>query len=1415
MTCFTQNSNNKVIGAKTDSGQDSVLFNKLRSLPFLTENQSLQMYASTLLPSFQKQNKDLILDSNGEPQLFFRNMSDSNPLLNSTGLVFDDSFKRANEEDTQKKGIQFGFLRQGEKSKSKQEDIDYDLYEKYDEITREVISDFFTAVNEEKPKEGEYLKARQKWEVIPISTFKRQWEEFIKWGYVKPNYIQTIEKIADVFTENVLKLRVNTELAGHTPDNPMEIVNERYYYGEPPSKKQQKQDERHIEEYFGDYISIEENGQMRISDYGLPKLEKLVADLRKVVTPESKLAIIDKMLNVIHMRSDIADMFVEGGSKSLSVLSEVEEISNMSSQEAVFSEQIENMGKNEVISLTYPDKTRKYAIQNSNFFVPLDTWNKNVEPTSYDGFIGHLSQLGINLTKTEVKQEESIKPTEEQRIAGKSQFSIAEKQASKTKPYVRETIYFIADRLKGTDLAKNINFVTSEEMEDLAGIKALGFVAGKTIYFNDDKITLDTPIHEYGHLWNTWAKNNRPELYNKGIDLIKSGGQKYIDFVKKNQPKLQGENLYEEALAQAIGDNGAKFVKEQNKDFVSWLSDLWKAIQETLGISSYNPTQLKDITLDEFSKAVAIDLLKGEPIFTGENAEKNFEKWKGKNKEVSGAEIQDVKTGQPIVAKVYHGTTHEFYEFDSSVKGNIEGHLGRINYFTSDKGDASQNYQSTGVDITGRIEQRKERIEQDIENHFPDSDNSVIAKAYKLKPSEIKGQSRNDLARLIAEKELKGENDRVLELYVKLNNPLVLGNKSTWFNTLEVDESYLDEATKEVAKENDITEKKAKEEYDYEIRDKAIELSGAENKIVEALNSALRKNGYDTDKTAEILGDNYYEQEIDLNKLEQDLRKVEIYENNEGNLASSQVIADMFEELGFDGIILTDVSQRFKNMGIGGNTSHIHVFDQYANQIKLADGSNVTFGDTNDIRYMILGEQNLLNQTQNYEKNTVPNQSIKASTRITEPNQLLINYFGGYPRTVETIGNGDRNAEQIRKESANLKQFAIDNNIFNTDIVAQLGFEYQPQYKTNAESLIYFDPQNKDRIIKEWRSISPYTPPYNGYQAILGRILLHNYLFPETAYDIVTLTERDGIVNFVLSQPYVYGADVRIATREEIDNYMEKSGFEKDDIPSDAPVWENKDGIQIFDLYGGNVLKKNDSLFFIDPLITYERDDLSFNDFVNTIESKQGIVVGENLAGNKKPTLEETFNIIEDEESRQGREFYGNEDALFETKEQAKKYAQEVYDYFVYLAENKYIPIYRAVQASEVDLSPYGIGESWSFNLNAAKEFARQNLIGKTKIISGYVPSENINWEDSIRAYVNFSDLGMGESEFEVVIPSNNVITEVTISDLKEAKQLLRVKDKFEDTSTPSEDNIIRTESLDFIIEQMINNGDIKRSCLL
>lgn len=185
----------------------------------------------------------------------------------------------------------------------------------------------------------------------------------------------------------------------------------------------------------------------------------------------------------------------------------------------------------------------------------------------------------------------------------------------------------VADRLSKTGLAKSVKIMTSEEIvADLTGRANIQFQKGEdikgyvdadgNIVINSDTASLDTPIHEFSHVWERTVETQNPFLHQRGMELIQSEeGKPYVDHVKKTQPSLTGRALYKEALAQAIGDRGARLIESQkNSPIKQWLKDAWDFIAKMVGLSEMTASQVSKLTLQEFADAVAVDLLSGKPF---------------------------------------------------------------------------------------------------------------------------------------------------------------------------------------------------------------------------------------------------------------------------------------------------------------------------------------------------------------------------------------------------------------------------------------------------------------------------------------------------------------------------------------------------------------------------------------------------------------------------------------------------------------------------------------------------------------------------------------------------------------------------------------------------------------------------------
>jgi len=184
-------------------------------------------------------------------------------------------------------------------------DREWDAHETYNDYRRNALYSLMEDLLNKKLK-----NPKQVFKLAPIARINKIWTDFSKTGLVRDE--AGLKMIGEIFIENIAMLAINTELAGHGTSDPYYLVQE---FNEKISRKQAEKilDSDRFTNYIEDY-----NGQLRISDYGLPKLEKLAWKyLAQDNTAEERLITLDMMLNVVHQRSDLSRLFVQGGSASL------------------------------------------------------------------------------------------------------------------------------------------------------------------------------------------------------------------------------------------------------------------------------------------------------------------------------------------------------------------------------------------------------------------------------------------------------------------------------------------------------------------------------------------------------------------------------------------------------------------------------------------------------------------------------------------------------------------------------------------------------------------------------------------------------------------------------------------------------------------------------------------------------------------------------------------------------------------------------------------------------------------------------------------------------------------------------------------------------------------------------------------
>lgn len=171
----------------------------------------------------------------------------------------------------------------------------------FSEIYHEELGNIISEFKSRQPN------THQSWSVVPANRLIKIWNDYSKTGIIRDE--RGMDEIVDRMVRNVVRLGINTALLGHTQLNPSELFAE--YSDEDLTEEEN--------EALGDFI-VDENGSWRLSDYGLPKLEELVFTLLGAGTYPEKLLIVDQMLNITHQRSDLAGMFVEGGTSTLNKL---------------------------------------------------------------------------------------------------------------------------------------------------------------------------------------------------------------------------------------------------------------------------------------------------------------------------------------------------------------------------------------------------------------------------------------------------------------------------------------------------------------------------------------------------------------------------------------------------------------------------------------------------------------------------------------------------------------------------------------------------------------------------------------------------------------------------------------------------------------------------------------------------------------------------------------------------------------------------------------------------------------------------------------------------------------------------------------------------------------------------------------
>lgn len=156
-----------------------------------------------------------------------------------------------------------------------------------------------------------------------------------------------------------------------------------------------------------------------------------------------------------------------------------------------------------------------------------------------------------------------------------------------------------------------------------------GATVGGKIYLNQEHLNPNTPIHEYTHLWFSALKDANPELYKRGVELMKQLPIWEEVKTDPNYANLSGDDaIASECLSRLVGDKGADKLTELSKkamvrgdiigtanrislieDFKDWLKKFWTWVKDSF--APWTKEEASRVSVDDIQNMVLSDLAKG------------------------------------------------------------------------------------------------------------------------------------------------------------------------------------------------------------------------------------------------------------------------------------------------------------------------------------------------------------------------------------------------------------------------------------------------------------------------------------------------------------------------------------------------------------------------------------------------------------------------------------------------------------------------------------------------------------------------------------------------------------------------------------------------------------------------------------
>lgn len=178
-----------------------------------------------------------------------------------------------------------------------------------------------------------------------------------------------------------------------------------------------------------------------------------------------------------------------------------------------------------------------------------------------------------------------------------------------------------------TNTVQEFNEIMSQpgvRTKESNGKVILGLTKDGKVFLNPEAATLNTPIHEFGHIWIDFLRSKASgikgtKLLARGLKLVEGTPELQAAIEKYGDTKLARE----EALVELMATKGETIINAAKKSkFKEWMNATFKYIQQKMkGTKEIKTENIDNMTLEEFTDAGLADLFGGVELSANFNAQ--------------------------------------------------------------------------------------------------------------------------------------------------------------------------------------------------------------------------------------------------------------------------------------------------------------------------------------------------------------------------------------------------------------------------------------------------------------------------------------------------------------------------------------------------------------------------------------------------------------------------------------------------------------------------------------------------------------------------------------------------------------------------------------------------------------------------